>query len=223
MKRKICLLFLILLMTGCTANYELEIYNDTVIEKATPWYSKTEVSNDPFEYTKQQSLKYDDNGDFLFHNSKKTVKKEALIGVELTNKYDTLDTVKTSSKIIHYCYYAKNIVHTKKEYITVKTSNEFLCLNEIEELEHVTISIKSNHKLKETNADEIKGHTYYWYITKENYQKKPISLVLYSDQYVWNYDNEILKRLGLIILVIGGTVLVSSGIYKIYKKAEEEV
>jgi len=222
MKKLWLLLLFTFLITGCDATYKIEIYNDTVTEKVTPWYNSSEVSGDIYEYTRELSQKYDDNGDFLTHDSKKNVKNKNQIGIELTNKYKGIEDFKDNSKIINYCYIAQNITQYEKDSITLKTSQEFTCFNEIEELENVTIAIKSNHKLKETNADKIKGHTYYWYINKENYQNKPISLILYSDKHVWNYDNEILKRLGLIILVIGGTVLVAFSSYKIYKKKEEE-
>ena len=107
--------------------------------------------------------------------------------------------------------------------ITLKTSKEFTCMKDIEELVKVTIAIESNHKLKETNADKVKNNTYYWYIDKDNYENKPISLVLYENKYVWNYKNKNIKRLFLILIVIGGTVLLSSSIYKIYLKEKDRM
>lgn len=221
MSKKIILLILILLLTGCSGTYELEIKNEKVIEKTTALYDSSKVVGDPYEYTKKLSLKYDDNGDFLSYETKKNISKKDKTGVELTNKYDSIEEFKEESKIINYCYIARSITNYENDYLTLKTSSEFTCFRDVEELEKVTIVIKSNHKLKETNADRIKNHTYYWDITKDNYKEKPISLTLYSDKYVWNYDNEILKRLILIILVIGGTVLLALHIYKIYKDKED--
>ena len=68
MKKKILLIFSVFLLTGCSGNYEIEIYNDQVTEKTTPWYQKSEVS-------KELSLKYDDNGDFLRCNEKRKLQK----------------------------------------------------------------------------------------------------------------------------------------------------
>ena len=75
--------------------------------------------------------------------------------------------------------------------------------------------------MKSTNADKKRGATYYWYINRDNYKEKPISLVLHSNKKVWYYD--VLKKLILIILVIGGTVLVAFTGYKLYRKREDNV
>ena len=220
MKKKILLVIIVFLITGCSGKYELEIKNEKVIEKTTALYNSKEVLKDPYEHTLDISLKYDDNGDFLIHETKKNVKDGDKVGVELTNNYHSIDDFKNYSQIINRCYNANNITNTNNT-ITIKTSNEFTFLEKIEELDEVTIVIKSNHKLKSTNADKKKGATYYWYINKDNYKEKPISLVLHSNKKVWYYD--VLKKLILIILVIGGTVLVAFTGYKLYRKREDNV
>lgn len=222
MKKKIVLFLILFLLTGCDGTYELEIYNNQVTEKATAWYNQEEVTKDIYDYTVELSAKYDDNGDFLRYDRKKTLQKKNQKGLQLINKYSSIEDYKENSNILGYCYIAQSITNYEKDYITVKTANEFTCMKEIEEVDNVTIAIKSNHKLKETNADKVKGHTYYWYINKDNYENKPISLVLYSDRYVLNYDNIIFKRLGLIILVISGTVLITFVIYQLYQRKNEQ-
>ncbi len=223
MKKKILLIFSVFLLTGCSGNYEIEIYNDQVTEKTTPWYQKSEVSKDVYEYTQELSLKYDDNGDFLRCNEKKEVAKDEQIGIELKNHYSSISDYQENSPVLDYCYIAHNVTSYENDLITLKTSKEFTCMKDIEELEKVTIAIESNHKLKETNADKVKNNTYYWYIDKDNYENKPISLVLYENKYVWNYKNKNIKRLFLILIVIGGTVLLSSSIYKIYLKEKDRM
>ena len=220
MKKKILLIITIFLITGCSGKYELEIKNGKVIEKTTALYNRKDVVKDPYEYTVDVSLKYDDNGDFLMYETKKNVKDSNKVGIELTNNYDSIDEFKSYSQIISRCYNANNITNINNT-ITIKTSNEFTCFGKIEELDEVTIVVKSNHKLKETNADKKKGATYYWYINKDNYKEKPISLVLHSNKKVWYYD--VLKKLILIISVIGGTVLIAFTGYKLYRKREDNV
>ena len=220
MKKKILLVIIVFLITGCSGKYELEIKNEKVIEKTTALYNSKDVLKDPYEHTLDVSLKYDDNGDFLMYETKKNVKDGDKVGVELTNNYHSIDEFKNYSQIINRCYNANNITNINNT-ITIKTSNEFTCLEKIQELDEVTIVIKSNHKLKSTNADKKKGATYYWYINKDNYKEKPISLVLHSNKKVWYYD--VLKKLILIILVIGGTVIVAFTGYKLYRKREDNV
>lgn len=223
MSKKLFLLIVILIfIPGCSGTYKLEVYNEKIIEKTTFLYSIFTLDNeDPYEYTKKLAIKYKDNGDFLSANKKRNIKKKNKIGFELTKTHENVGNYVENSKFVNACYIARNITSYDNDFITLKTSKEFTCFEQVEELENVTIAIKSNHKLKETNADETKGHTYYWHINKDNYKDKPISLVLYTDKFVWNYDNEILKRLFLIIFVIGGTVLVSRKVYNIYKEKED--
>lgn len=220
MKKYIVLLILILSITGCSGKYELEVKNEKVTEKTTALYDKNEVVGDVYDYTLDIISKYDDNGDFLRHDSKKNIKEDDKIGFMLKSSYSSISDFSDSSKIINYCYDAINVSDLNNE-ITLKTSKKFNCLEQVEEIDDVTIVIKTNHKLKETNADKKTNTTYYWYIDKDNYKDKPISLVLYSNKKIWYYG--VLEKLILIISVIGGTVLLVYVGYRLYKKKEENV
>lgn len=221
MKKITVLFILVFLITGCSGKYELEIKNEKVNEKTSAMYNKIDVGNsDPYEYTKEFSLKYDDNGDFLRHDNKKVIKENDLVGIQLINNYASIDDFRNYSRVINYCYLATNITNIEN-YITLKTSNEFTCFNTVKELDEITVVIKTNHKLKETNADKKTGTTYYWYINRDNYKEKPILLVLHSKKKVWYYG--VFKKLILIISVIGGTLLLSFTGYKLYRKREDNV
>lgn len=217
------LILFIILITGCDGTYEIEIYKNKVTETTYAWYENSELNNvSAYDKTQEIAIKYDDNGDFLTHDSKKEIKKDNLSGVKLIRNYKTITEFKEDSLILGSCYIATSLTNYE-DYITLKTTQEFTCFNDIKEFENIEIKIKTNHKVKEHNADKKKGHTYYWYINKDNYKNKPISIKMDKDDYVFNYDNEIIKRLFLIISVVGGTVLVITFIYKIYTKNKKDV
>lgn len=221
MKKKMFLLLFLIFITGCDAKYEIVIYNNNIKESISYYYTSNELNgNTPYEHTMDINFKYLVNADMLMHEKKTNVNKGNMSGVKLLNNYKNLEDFKENSMLLSACYIATSVTEIDN-YITLKTSNEFTCFNTVEELDEVKIVIKSNHKLKSTNADKKKGATYYWYINKDNYKEKPISLVLHSNKKVWYYD--VLKKLILIISVIGGTVLVAFTGYKLYKKREENV
>ena len=213
----------ILFITGCDGSYEIEIYKNKVTETTYAWYENSELNDiSAYDKTLEISSKYDDNGDFLTHDTKKEVKDNGKSGVKLIRKYKTITDFKENSMILGSCYVATSLTNYE-DYITLKTTEEFTCFNDIEEFENIEVKVKTNHKVKEHNADKKKGHTYYWYINKDNYKNKPISIKMHKDKYVFNYDNEIIKRLFLISSVVGGTVLVITFTYKIYNKNKKDI
>lgn len=217
------LLLFVFLITGCDGSYKIEIYKDKVNEESYVWYKNDELNGiNPYDKTLEIARKYEDNGDFLTHDSKKDITKSGYTGFKITRKYSSIDEFKSESRILGSCYLATNLSnHT--EYITLRTTQEFTCYDMVEEFENIEIAVKTNHKVKEHNADKKKGNTYYWYINRDNYKNKPISIKMSKDDYVWNYDNEVFKRLGLIILVIGGTLMLVYVCYNVYNKKQQDI
>ena len=76
-------------------------------------------------------------------------------------------------------------------------------------LDELDIIIKSNHKLKETNADSINGYEYTWHFDQNNYKDGNVYLKLYKDKYVFNYENEFTIQI-IIISAFVLTILIST-------------
>lgn len=215
LKKVLLLVFMLFLLSGCKMKYEVEIYNNKVTEKTYINYSKQELNGqDPYDMTLNLIAETGDNGDFLISDYRKNINNNT--GVMLVNKYKNINNFKMNTAFFGACYVANNFTDLN-DYITIKTSNKFSCLDEIEGLENIDIVIKTNHKVKENNADEKKGSSYIWHITKENSDNKPIIIQMYKKKYVFNYNNEIFKKIGLIILVVGGTLLVIYIVYNWFK------
>lgn len=202
MKRNILLLLIILLtLVGCNAKYEVEIKDDDVIEKKSLIIDKTSVLDDNIYYTfDKMASKYFLSTDFLLGGEIKEYYDEDKAIYQKTNTFKLTEF--NNSEVFNYCYDAHNVI-IEDDYILISTSNVFKCFDIYDELDNVDIVLKTNHKSIENNADEVDGYIYKWHVTKDNYQNKNIYIKLYQDKYVFNYENEFVKK----VLVIGGVIL----------------
>ena len=205
-------------MTGCSATYEVEIYNDKVNETISFYYDNTS-SKDSAELSFNEYLERFQDTSFLgdrifkeYYNKKKKlyyVKENT--SYKLNDYSNELDKVKLNFKTIDY--------RNNKEFITLRVLDYAKYFDNYPELNSLKVVIKSNHKLKETNADEVHGHSYIWNIDRINYKDIKPSIILYSDQYVFNYENEFVKKIIYIGGFIGIILVVSMSIYiKVKKK-----
>lgn len=172
MKKKIyiiCLFILIILCSGCTPEYSIEIKNNKITEKLS-------ISNISNEYTLQDFPNMysilDEEEEYLrtYENN--------IVNYKYTYNFSNF----YKSRIIKYCYNAFNLVKDKDAYL-LQTGNEFKCYPlqlsdfDIREYEKLTIKIKiTDYEVIENNADEISNDIYIWNINKDNYSSKVISI-----------------------------------------------
>lgn len=244
-KNKILILLSIFLITGCQADYNIVIDENTVKEELSAYetnMSKWNViqGNNILTYQQyQQNYKdapvgiyYDDQNvdneigfnenrqyykiDLLNENSKKGLIFNANFNV---NKYN-------DSYIARNCYKHINVLSQGNE-ISISTSNELTCMNYIDGLEKVVINITTNYKVIDTNATNIKDNTYSWVITKNNYTNSSIYLKLTKNSSSSEPSSNNNKKdsfnfqmiYAIIIIVI---LLIAFLIYKKFKKNSEE-
>lgn len=200
-KKFIFIILIILFMCGCSFKYEVEIKDNMVNEKKSIILSKSSViNNDIYLTIDKMAGKYFPSADFLIgENTKEYYDNDDAI-------YEKLNNVSiedyNNAEIFSYCYDAHNVIK-EDNYILISTSNVFKCFDIYDELDNVDIILKTNHKSMENNADEVDGYIYKWHITKDNYKNKNIYIKLYQDKYVFNYENEFVKK----ALVIGGVLI----------------
>ncbi len=208
MKKTIIILLLLIIVSGCSAKYEIEIKDKKINEKSSFIINKKEVESDGIYYTVSRIAgKYFLNVDFLIGDTKEYYENEnAIYQKRNTTSIDEYN----SSDMLKYCYSAHNVLNEKKYYI-ISTSNTFECFEKYQELDNVQIVLKTNHQVKENNADKVDGYTYTWNINKNNYNDKRIYIKLYKDKYVFNYENEFYKKIALYIGV--GCAIIGSGLF----------
>lgn len=220
MKKNFILLIIVLFtLVGCDAKYEVELKNKKIVEKDSLIIDKDSVIDDSIYFTiDKMASKYFLSTDFLLGGEKKEYYEDDKAIYQKINKMDLNEY--NNSDIFGYCYSAHNVV-IEDDYVLITTSNSFNCFDRYSELENVDIVFKSNHKLIETNADEVGKYTYTWHINKENAANKKIYIKLYSDKYVFNYNHEFTKKVCIVVGIVAVILLIVLILIKKHKKASK--
>ncbi len=214
----------ILLLSGCTVDYNLSIDSDFINENisfiendmskldtirtyGTFWMDDISYRDLINEYMKMNIASMRDNKSFY----DKQLISDNGIGMSLNYKFN-LENYQ-NSKSVYNCYKYFNVSNTDDTY-TISTSKDFLCFNEdYPLLEQVNVNITTKYKVLETNATIIDGDTYSWVINKTNAENSQIIIKFQtkSDNMFADIINEDNKFLILIIGMLGviGIIIVS--------------
>ena len=189
--KKILFLFLIIISTGCEAEYNIEINNNinlketiTIKEENKEIFNKKNTllyNLTPNEYLKTNlkwptSVYKDDEVnpyepirlDSTKYYTKTNISNYKTLGVIYSfnhnqNKYNETD-------IINKCYDFK--YNKINDVITFETISSFKCFNEYKLLDKLTINVDTTCKVNIENSDKKENNRYTWYITKDKYDKK---------------------------------------------------
>ncbi len=222
MKKVILLIIGIFLLSGCSATYNLEIYNEDYKENISILSNKADTTG-----IKDWNIPVNadtENMDILLTAGKVTgidyyTKKYSFVNnnykYNYAHKFNMTNYYKSYFAVNSYDFFAVYYNDTdeseKKDLITISTSLKNLAFDKYPDLENLTINIKTNHRVYSSNADSKKDYTYTWNIDKNNYTEKPIQIRIYKNKYVLNYNNELSKKL-YIFLIILGVLLLAMGI-----------
>lgn len=203
----ICFLFL----TGCNVNYKVEFTNGKFSEDVylftdnATFVDRTKEKEDLEEIATQMYL-----WDGKYNNYERKLEfNENNAGFNYHTDFDIKEN-NTWPSIVNQCY--DDIKITKdKNYITIQTSNEFLCYDTFNELEDVTISLKTNYIVSENNADTISANKYIWRITEEEASYKPLYIRMQNKQIktTKKETNIIPITITIISIIIGIAIIIS--------------
>lgn len=206
---------LTLIFTGCEVNYDIEFVNEDIIEETTISESILNIDKKitanltegdqgqiiTFGQMLEEELNaesYAVEGNELYKYKKKKILNNDIFGLKQEYKFDISNY--SNSSTANMCYKFFKFYSLDDLYI-MSTNKQFDCFD-YNDLDNVTIHIKSNHKVKDTNAHEVEGYNYYWYLKNDSYSDNSIYIEFYKDKYIFNYENK-LTYIGL------GTVLVA--------------
>ncbi len=188
MKIKILgILVIILLLTGCDANYSAEIKENTFKEETTiiPNSSKTEkIQNKPLENylqsfvgTKIPSFYNADS-----YNGENEGEKEGIEYYDITSYQNGIQSSYSfnfynlhRSLVIKECFDEINVQKNENIY-RINTNNYCKAFDKYSLLDHLTIELVVDYNVIYANADQVEGNHYFWYLDTENYDHKNISL-----------------------------------------------
>ena len=167
--KKIILLILIILVSGCTAEYNLTIENNKFKEDIKIGISKSLIDNEPTipGVEKDDPLTpFIENPTSAFFSSsekdyeKKVEENDSAYSINL--KYDyTFDEFKGANSI-NSCF--ENIEMFGEDVYYINSSGIFYCLYS----DSIDIKIKTNNEVINHNADKKEGNTYIWNIHNGN-------------------------------------------------------
>lgn len=176
--KKIMLMFLSLfLLTGCTAEYTLNIDEkmDNFEENLT---LSTDINSDDYDYLKNydrpKPIDYkitgysetDEKMDGVIYYD--LYKKDDYDKTSLTYSYNFSRSQFLNSGIVHTCFSGITYFTDDQDNTTIKTSSGFQCFSKYPPLEEVVVKIVTKKNVVYHNADSVKDNTYTWRIKKNN-------------------------------------------------------
>ena len=190
MKKKLILLAIsVFLVSGCEAEYNLEIKGDDYIESTSVNAGSQEVISDNFtssniyDFYKDKSIPLF-NDDTILDES-----NEKLNGIAYYDKTNSNDgnninmqfkgqfqsSTIENSNLINFAY-NRFLKATIDGNVVLSTGENFKIFEQFPNLDKVTIRIKTDNNVVKNNADEIEKDTYIWHVNRNNYSDKAIYL-----------------------------------------------
>ena len=219
MRKKIIFLSILLIsLTGCTSQYNLEFSNGKIKEEIITTILPTDIpkkaanavselddrvtpfiNNDQYPIFDNTKIKYD--------KKVKKVNDSTIVTLKHNYSHDEFRKSNTFKSCFRYSSFKENY----KNYDLV-FSGDFYCLYGDE----VEINIKTNNIVISNNADKVSGNTYTWIINRKNLGNVDINMKISKKSNVTSY---------IIYVIIGVIVVVLAGFgytaYKIIKNREE--
>ena len=207
MKNKLIILIVLLFMvTGCTAQYDLEIDDSTITETTTVKVPKTAMTKEEATvYSKQEIPITQDPKQKTFYNSSINENQNFYY---LSFKYPHNFETFTNSYFVKQCYKEVTLTDNSKQ-IELSTSDLFMCIN-LQDGFHVDsaqINITTKLKVIDNNADEINDNTYTCNINENNYLNKPIKITIQKEKNLKNIAENIkVNRASTELFIIYGGI-----------------
>lgn len=207
MKKKLVIIIICLLSTGCTVEYNLNVDNQKIQEDIIinvddlanldeEMYNQLTNSKNKvyLQEDKYYENRYTEDDNTLTSNFKFTHDLE---------KYN-------QATVLDLCYSNRDIEITKEE-IKISTKGSFSCaFTEFgENITNAKIKITTDLKVLENNADEINGNTYIWNINESNYLNKPIDIAMKKNKNIKQTikDIEVNSASKDLFIIYGGLAL----------------
>ena len=217
MKKKILILIPLLLLTGCTINYNLEINGDDLNETITGNVTKDEYEvkeTDNGENIIYTLLNYDQNA--LFDEESVYLRTQEDKGKTINYKFSYKYNYNFDrSTIINNCF-EYHMVEETEDYYYIKLSGKFYCMY----AKKIDIKVTSHNAVLENNARKVDGNTYTWTIKDSD----NVDILLNVSKKLTNTENKKAKMIST-FQIIGAVVLVVLCIvtFILYKKKNNEV
>lgn len=187
MKKIIILLITAILLTGCEATYEINIQKDKINDNIKLYTDSSIVNN----ATPNQINEFKDKLN-EWERGYEYYKRDIYATDKITGYnyiYDFTYEEYDAMSQIRKCYKDFEFI-TDENYITITTSNEFLCNTYYKDVNKLTLTITSDYKILTSNADNKEENVHQWNFTKNNAKNKPITIKIEKTAPVQNNKNK---------------------------------
>lgn len=184
MKRIILCVFLLLLTTGCTAEYNLTIddlenftYEETGYIKTSNLEEISTIYNSEWPTTAYTDGDYDSEAPTRFPDEEYYEVESSKIGEIYQVKYHyTFPSERfNDSTGVHTGFYDfKKTVDEEANTTTLDTGKFYY--EKFPDLEKLTVNLTVNNSVVSHNADEVNGNVYTWVFTPENFSTARLTL-----------------------------------------------
>lgn len=215
--KRIFILLMLLLLTGCTVDYKLDIKeNGIFVETISGTVTEEELDNtgrtdlNAYLYNLNLRTPYiGEQGQYNKNIIDKDGYKEFTFNYTFNNNYD-------KSSAVNSCHENIRFDETDDLYY-IDLSGDFYCLLS----DKMTINVTSEYAVLESNAKKVVGNTYTWEI--DDYNDADIYMAI-SKNVKHENNTESKKRITNTFRIVGLVVLiVLSGIaYFLYKNKEDK-
>ena len=210
--KRILVIFTILFLCGCNATYKLEIKDKVFKENIS-------INDSSLKYFKDNKFYaiMDGASNFVEYDKKIKNNNVNFLHIYSFNDYSKATVLKT-------CFDAYNIIE-EDDYYLLSTSKGVKCAVEEDRvlLDDLKIIIKTNHVVKDSNANSKSNnkYEYVWKFNKDNYEDASISMKIYKDKYVFNYNNEFVIKVAITIGIVLTILVIVFIIRRKVKKANK--
>lgn len=220
MKKRLILLIIVLLLTGCKVEYKIDLDKNLTINESTKFIKTTKTDDELFKETSHWNIPLEKSNSYDFTKDKERDKsyynsnvKEDSITYSYKYRNDDYGSYEEST-FTNLAYEYISITNLNDNKFIISSSKEFLVFDRYHEIEEVKVTIHTDYKVLETNADEINNHNYTWLITPENAYGKNIYLEVDTSKEDLNFKERLLRgdyfnlfTISIIILVIAAIIL----------------
>lgn len=209
MKKLLLLVLFITLLSGCTAQINLNITHDQIKEEGIFTFTYRETKyQDLLEYVNDRLVEVEYTSENLGYYK---VEYDDLV---LTASSTNSDNNYVLPFSLHLCY---DNVTVKKEdnKLLIETSGNFKCFDKYNELSSIELNVKTNNKVLESNSDNIVNNNYTWKLNRGQSSKNIHILMQLEDLKKASIIKNVASWGILIVLIL--ILIVSITLYMKYK------
>ena len=201
MKKIITLIITILLLTGCTAKYDIFFDENNIQDTITITTNSSNVNNATKQTTDNFTQKIGEWENGHEYYKREIITTDKTTAYQYTYSFNPVEYDAMSQ--IRKCYKDFNL--TYKNNIELSTSKEFLCANYYQQVKEYTITISSKYEISSSNADKKEQNKHTWIINNKNYNNKPINIRINKEKkYIEKETKKSpLKKIIILVLFLG--------------------